>query len=505
MNAPAPPRLGARNVTPQRLRAMLERLGPTFVKIGQYLALRPDILDEAYCAELMKLVDRVPVDGIAVARATIEAELGAPVEAHFLWLARQPIASGSLAEVYEARTLEGRDVALKVQRPGMEARIGRDLKRLRWLMRFLAASGVVPRDLAAELSATLRRWLYEEIDFERERLNLARIRRLCRDSETIRVPRPHAALSTRRLLCAQMLRGVPFSVLLRHVREGRPERIAALGIDQIFRHRLFHADSHPGNLLALADNRIGFVDFGLVETLEPTLERGLFSYVRAIYLNDVEAMIAGLDEILVPGELADRDGFRRAFLEENRRWQLARSGPRVAGQTPLGRYMMAVLRAARRHDLRLPAGILSIYRSLLTVEMVANQLSPDVDLGSVGRDFFARLQRDALLRLPEPEEVQSEILTLLDLLREGPRRLDRILADLAADRFRLQVEQALSPADRKRRAAEARLVSASILFVGLSVAAASVAALAPWPAPLAAWAVLALHLGWIATLWRRLT
>jgi ubiquinone biosynthesis protein len=508
----------APRIPPERLRAMLERLGPTFIKIGQYLALRPDILDPATCDELLKLVDRVPPDPLAAARRILTEDLGAPPEERFTWMAKQPIAAGSLAQVYEARAGDRR-VAVKVQRAGVRQRVETDLRRLRRVVRALRPFGLVPDVVAGDLVEELRRWLMEELDFERELSNLARIHRLAKDSDVLVVPRPYRSLSGKRVITADFLQGVPFSVILRHVREGAPGRVADLGFDrrllaeglieamleQIFRYRLFQADSHPGNIIALPGNRIGFVDFGLVETLEPVLERGLFRYLRAIYTNDVEEMLHGLEDVLVPGDWADPDGFRRDFLEENRRWQLERGLSRPDG-SPVGRYMAAVLRAARRHDLRLPTGILAIYRSLLTAENVAHQLADDVNLGSVGRGFFEALQRETLFRLPDAETLQSDLLALVELVREGPRKLDRLLTALAGDRFRLKVEQVLSLADRRLRADQVRLLVAALIFVGVAAltgAAGELAAL--WrPLPALLWAALGGNLLWLVVLWRRL-
>lgn len=513
-------RLGAAPaVTPERLRRTLERLGPTFIKIGQYLALRPDILDEAYCNELLKLVDRVAPDRFpAVARIIVE-DLGGRLEDHFAWFAPQPIAAGSLAQVYEARTHAGDHVAVKVQRVDLAARVDKDLRRLRWLFRFLRKAGLVPDIVAGDLIAELRRWMSEELDFARELSNLRRMHRLARDSAVLVVPRPYPALCGPRVLTAELLRGVPLSTILRQLGDGAAARGRDLGFDrrrlarglieamleQIFRFRFFQADSHPGNVLALPDDGIGFVDFGLVETLEPVLEAGLFRYVRAIYRNDAEEMLRGLDEILVPGDWADIEGFRRDFLEENRRWQLER-GRADGGGSPLGRYMMAVLRAARRHDLKLPTGILAIYRSLLTAEMVAHQLARDVHLGSVGSGFFRRLELETLLRPPDPQALQAEIFEIAEALREAPRKLDRLLSDLAGDRFRLRVEEVTSLADRRLRADQVRVIAAALIWVGLALLLGAVrdTGFAWLPLSGLLWAALGLNALWLTVLWRRL-
>jgi len=504
-------------LTPERLRQTLERLGPTFIKIGQYLALRPDILDQAYCNELLKLVDRVPPDSLAVVQQVLLEELGGRLEDHFEWFATQPIAAGSLAQVYEARTLEGDHVAVKVQRAGAVERVDRDLHRMRSLLRFVRRSGLLPDVVAADLVEELRRWLHEELDFRRELSNLRRMHRLARDSDVLVVPKPWPSLSGPRVLTMDMVRGIPFSVLLREVREGETRVTRQTGFDnrllgeglieamleQIFRFRLFQADSHPGNIIALPDNCVGFVDFGLVETLEPVLEASLFRYIRAIYRNDTDEMLRGLEVILVPGDWADTDGFRREFLEENRRWRRERG--RENGGPTIGSYMMAVVRSARRHDFRLPAGILAIYRSLLTAEAVAVQLS-GVDLGATGRAFFRRLEEDRILQLPSSEAVQADVLELVEIVREAPRKLDQLLSDLVANRFRLRVEEVTSLADRRLRDNQIRLVVAGLVFVGLAFLVGASRGVSFGGISLSAvlWGVLGVNVLWLALLWRRM-
>jgi ubiquinone biosynthesis protein len=507
-----------RGLTPVRLRGVLERLGPTFIKIGQYLALRPDILDQSYCNELLKLVDRVAADPLPVMQQILREDLGGDIDAHFSWFAARPIASGSLAQVYEARTLDGDPVAVKVLHAGARERVERDLRRLGSLLRLLKRTGILPDLLAGELSEELRRWMHDELDFDREFTNLNRMHRLARDSAVMVVPQPWASLSAGRVLTMDLVRGIPFSVILRQLREGEPRAAQRAGFDrrelarglieamleQIFVFHLFHADIHPGNVIALPGDRVGFVDFGLVETLEPGLEAGLFRYVRAIYGNNTEEMLRGLDAILVPGEWADVRGFRRDFLEENRRWQLERN--RLDAAPPLGHYMIAVVRVARRHDFRLPIGILAIYRSLLTAETVAMQMASDVDLTSVGRDFFNRLEQQIALRLPSPQALQSGALELIEMLREAPRKIDRILSDIVSDRFRLRVEEVTSLTDRRLRSDQVRLIAAALIWVGFAVLLGVARNLTiGWlPVPAVLGTALVVNALWLVLLWRRL-
>jgi ubiquinone biosynthesis protein len=325
------------------------------------------------------------------------------------------------------------------------------------------------------------------LDFRHELRNLERMHRLAADLRGARVPRPYPELSGSRLITLELLRGVPFSELLRLARINAASRIDALGLDrdllaerlietvldQIFRLQVFQADTHPGNLLALPDNIIGFVDFGLVDTLDPVLRDDLLVLVRAAYNGDVNGVLRGLGGILVASDNADPAAFRRDFLEQTRRWRggtAAEDDSLDAQQrSPIAEIMIAVLRSARQHGFRLPTNVLSVYRALLTAETVAHQIGARVSLVSVGRRFFRRLEAERLRGLLEPGETQAQLLDLVELLRTGPGNLERLLSDVADDRFVLRVESVDSVDDRRLADTRARLIALSVASVGLAV------------------------------------
>src|ERR1051325_7915780 len=267
---------------PQRFREMLVRLGPIYVKIGHFLALRPDVLPQEYCDELMLLVDQAPAEPWETVQAILARELGEPPEKRFRTNRHRPVAAGSIAQVHLARLHNGAWVAVKVQRPDLGKRIEKDLRRVRWLARSLDWSGVSPFAAPDEVVAELERWLRQELDFTRELRNQQRMYDALRRDEIVRVPRPYPSLSTRCVITSEYLSGLPFSAILQDVRDGTPRRLQRRGLDagilaerlietaldQIFRQRFFHADMHPGNLLAMRGNVIGLVDFGLADVLD---------------------------------------------------------------------------------------------------------------------------------------------------------------------------------------------------------------------------------------------
>jgi ubiquinone biosynthesis protein len=514
-----------RLLSPARLPRLLSRLGPTYIKVGQFLALRPDLIPQEYCDELLQLVDRVPPFPWTTARAIIEADLGADVSELFAFINPVPVAAASLAQVHLARTHTGIEVAVKVQREDLAAQIETDLRRTRWLIALLRLSGAVPTLDPAELYAELRRWLYEEIDARRELRNLQTMHDLSRDDPHVRVPRPYPSLSGARVVTADFLRGVPFSLLLEHLAAGHPERVAELGLSagaladrlltavltQIFRYGTFHADTHPGNLVALDGNRIGFVDFGLIGTLDPTVRARQANYIAAVYRRDVEGMYRAILEILARDPSADIEGFRQDFLAATHEWlsESATDDDRERGErSSVARYLVSVMRAARRNALRLPADALLMYRTLLTAETVANRLSGS-GLLEVGRGFFIDLQVETAIESMTPDHVASSALDVLTLMKDGPGQVQRLLSDIADGRFELHVNVSESASDRRAANTRALLVAAAILSIGPAALLAGGAGSFVLAGDIPSWLPLLLLLfllyGLVIILWRRLS
>lgn len=475
---------------PVGFRRRLERLGPTFIKIGQFLALRPDLIPQEYCDELMHLMDRVPPFPWPEASAILQEELGGRPNEIFAYINPRPVAAGSLAQTHAARLADGTEVAVKIQRPDIRAKILRDIGRARRLARVLEVSGtsliVSPREVVEEFSE----WLIQEIDFKHELRNLARLHSLTAGSRFEKIPRPFPTYCTSRVLTAEYLRGVPVIELLLTSRSARPrgdERIDALGVDrnqlaanlirstltQIFRYQFFHADLHPGNLIALPGGVMGFVDFGLCDELDETVRERQIHYVSAFYSGDTNRMFNAVADILIPGEETDMDAFRADFLAETgtlfgrvRAEQPSYDDPlNERGHSPIAQGLIGMLRAARRHGLQVPTRVLSMYKALLTAETVAYQLGTNVDLRSVGQEFFSELWREEVMRGIEPDNLEATFLSMVSLLRDSPSQLQQLLTELVEGRFELKVNVAEGAKVRRIRNRRVRLLVTSVLSV----------------------------------------
>jgi ubiquinone biosynthesis protein len=478
---------------PARFRARLEALGPMFIKFGQFLALRPDLLPEPYCEALFGLLDEVAPMPWATVHGILAAEYGPAYGEIFAAIEQAPVGAGALAQVHRAHLRDGTVIALKVLRPTVHEALQRDLRRLRWVARAMeaagATTGVSPRDVIEQVGA----WVGQEIDLTRELENVSRLHRDYRGHPSIVIPRPFVSLSTSQVLAVDFVEGVRLSELTSALRRGEDpdawlaarsidgdafaETLIEAMLDQIFRNHFFHADPHPGNLMVLAGDRVGFVDFGLCDSLDATIEESQVRYFSAVYNGDTEQMISALLEILVPTDETDVDGFRRdvralaAELADRRRAGRTAGAPRVPGRrttSPLAHYMSGILRAAGARGLKLPAQVFSLYRALLTVETVASQIGADEDLIGVGKSFFRRFVVDRALQGMSADEQKMYLLQVYTLIRDAPKQVNELMAELSSGRLTLKVEVADAPPMARARNRQAKLLTTALAAVGVS-------------------------------------
>lgn len=477
---------------PVGFRRFLERRGPTFVKIGQFLALRPDLIPREFSEELMRLFERVPAFPWPEARRIIREDLdGEPAEL-FGYFDPNPVAAGSLAQIYFARLDDGAEVAVKILRPGARARIARDLRHARRLARLLTMSGssfiLSPQEVLEEIAG----WLTQELDLQRELSNIGRFRRLASQSRFQVAPRPYPRLSSARILTMEYVRGVHvIDLLAARDPHGRPAaaRAEAVNIDrdrlakrliqscltQIFQYRFFHADLHPGNLIALPGGRIAFIDFGLCQALDDTVRKRQMHYLSALYRGDNDQVFRYLQEIIIPTPEADPEGLRRDFFAAVRDWAVEKDDDadhRAGGgaySSAVANYMISVMRAAHRNGYKMPIGILAMYRALLTAETVANLLGSKTDLRRVGRTFIEELRSREALRALEIENLGPVLSSYVSLWREYPNQVSQILTDLADSRFVLKVNMSENADLRQIRNRRARAVVTSIAAVSVAV------------------------------------
>jgi len=415
---------------PQRLRMALEELGPTFVKLGQVLSTRPDLLPPAYIAELARLQDTVPPEPWEPVRAQLEAELGAPVEEVFATLDPEPIAAASLAQVHAATLPDGAEVVVKVQRPDIEATINVDLDILADVARLLQTRTPLGEiydlpGIVEEFAATLR----AELDFYREGHNADRFRANFADEPYLYIPKVYWDYTTRRVLVMERIRGIKIDDIAALDAAGYDRyriglHAARMVIKEVLEDGFFHADPHPGNFFVMPGEVIGAMDFGMVGYLSRRTRTDLVRlYIAAVQL-DEEAVVDQLVRMGVVGGAVDRMGLQHDIGRLLRKYaglplKAIRARDMVEEAMPI----------AFRHHLRLPSELWLLGKTLAMMEGVGLKLVPDFDMFAVSRPYVQRFMREmASPRAWMPSLIRGvgDWAQLLDMLpRTGMQLLTR--------------------------------------------------------------------------------
>lgn len=415
---------------PQRLRMALEELGPTFVKLGQVLSTRPDLLPPAYIAELARLQDTVPPEPWEPVRAQLEAELGAPVEEVFATLDPEPIAAASLAQVHAATLPDGAEVVVKVQRPDIEATINVDLDILADVARLLQTRTPLGElydlpGIVEEFAATLR----AELDFYREGHNADRFRANFANEPYLYIPKVYWEYTTRRVLVMERIRGIKIDDIAALDAAGYDRyriglHAARMVIKEVLEDGFFHADPHPGNFFVMPGEVIGAMDFGMVGYLSRRTRTDLVRlYVAAIQL-DEEAVVDQLVRMGVVGGAVDRIGLQHDI------GRLLRKYAGLPLKAIRARDVMEeAIPIAFRHHLRLPSELWLLGKTLAMMEGVGLKLAPDFDMFAVSRPYVQRFMREmASPRAWMPSLIRGvgDWAQLLDMLpRTGMQLLTR--------------------------------------------------------------------------------
>ncbi|HET7233569.1 MAG TPA: AarF/UbiB family protein [Longimicrobium sp.] len=380
----------AGNPFPAQLRRRLELLGPTYVKLGQIMAIREDLLPRAVCDELKNLFDHLPPVPLAQIERLVELGLGRPLRACFREIDPRPLGSASIAQVHRARTLAGDEVVVKVMKPGIRQAVVLDLRLLRLLGVLLQA--VIPRYQPRRIIAEFSAYTLREADFRVEADNAAMFAANFRDDPGIVFPRVYRELSSDTVLTLERMVGLkPGSPELLALPAADRARLIDLGasaiIRMLYRDGFFHADLHAGNLLALSGTppRVGFIDLGMVGRFEESTRRRMLYYYHALVSGDVEGAAAFLVDMAGVGPGGDPAGFRRAVVDLSRRFYThAREG-----EFSVARLILESVGLGGRFRVFFPVEMTLMVKALVTFEGVGRMLDPRLDVAAVSRRHVA--------------------------------------------------------------------------------------------------------------------
>jgi ubiquinone biosynthesis protein len=461
----------------ERLRLALEELGPIFIKFGQAVSTRRDLLPPDIADELAKLQDQVPPFPDAEARAAIEASLGRPVGDVFGSFETAPLAAASIAQVHGATLKDGREVIVKVLRPGMQARIRRDLEVLYALADLVLAwvpdsKRLRPREIVAEYDKTIM----DELDLMREATNAAQLRRNFAGSPLLYVPEVHFDLCRTDVLVMERIRGLQISQIAR-LRELNVnlQKLAEHGVEifftQMLFHNFFHADMHPGNVFVLAEDpenpRYAAVDFGIMGTLE---ERDL-EYLAGNFLAFFDRDYRRIAELHIESGWVPA-GARVAEFESAVRTVCEPIFQKPLDEISFGVVLLRLFDVARRFQMTVQPQLVLLQKTLLNIEGLGRELYPQLDLWKTARPMLKRwyrerlgpraLLRDAKRHLPEVlESIRATPVLMRRLVREAEAR-PRLLG--GADPGQAGVADAIRTAGRRR---DQTIVAVAVLGLGV--------------------------------------
>lgn len=447
---------------PVQFRVRLEKLGPTYIKLGQILSLREDLLPKDITDELKNLLDRLPAVPFSRYVELIETSLGKTVGTMFSHIDPIPLGSASLAQTHRARLITGEDVVIKVLKPNVREMVINDTRWMR--LGGHIAQIFIGRYQPQRLISEFCRYTVLEVDLRHEAANAEVFTANFIDEPKIRFPRVYREVSSRDVLCMEFFKGSkPDANLVSWMSQDKLDKVIALGIratiEMIFQDGFFHADLHPGNLMVFDDASVGFIDLGMVGRFNSDMQKRMLSYLYSLVMEEPANAARYLVALMDAGTKSDPDGFRRAVEDLNRRWL---HNPNF-DEFSLGQLILQSVALAGKFHIQYPGEIILMVKALVTLEGVGNVLAPGINMAEAARKDVQRILlkeidiikflKDGLLILPD----------ILDIFNRSPL--------VISEGLRFIEYQIKSPRDGGMRGLRGTIFASFLLIAGAIVVA----------------------------------
>lgn len=461
----------------ERLRLVLEELGPAFIKIGQLLSTRADLLPGSVIQELEKLQDQVPPFTGAEAGRIIEDELGRPLGQLFLRFDDIPLAAASIGQVHKAWLPNGDAVAVKVQRPGITSIIERDLEILQGLIEAATRRwSWVSEYQIPEMVQEFAKSMIAELDYQHEGRNTDKMAQLLRRDPGIHIPRIDWDRSSAKVLTMEYMDGM----MLNHYTERFPdgperkwiaERLVHAMLHLIFIDGFFHADPHPGNIMVLDQNRIALIDFGMVGQLNGEMKEYLAELIIALMQHRTSGMLRAITRLCLISDRTDMDALRRDLDRLRDRYYDV-----PFSEVSLGQSLHDLFAVAKKHRIVFPPDLILLAKALLTLEGIVERLDPTLSILDMAEPFGVKLLKEKYGLRRIQKKVVGGVLDLVQAVSDLPMQANRLTSLLSRGKIKAEMElrdleHVLHKLDQisNRLSFSIVLLAFSIIMVGLIV------------------------------------
>lgn len=427
--------------SPDELVEDLKSMGPTYIKMGQLLSTRPDLLPDAYLKALATLQDDVPPISYEEVHAIVEEEIGTRISKAFSFFDEKPLASASIGQVHKANLRSGRPVAVKVQRPGIRKQFLEDLDTLQELADFAVKHTKVARKYAFDdVLAELRRILLQELDYNREAQNLILLGDNLKEYDNITVPQPILDYCSSKVLTMEYIEGTKITSIspLKQMEEDLSPLVDELidaYLKQLITDGFVHADPHPGNVHLTKQNKIALIDLGMVAKFTPNMQEKLLRLLIGLSQNDGEECADVLLSMGETGEEADIKNFKTTINH-----LVMDSNNTLAKEMQTGRLLIQMNRVAAENGIHIAVEVNILGKILLNMDQIVAVLDPEFDLRAAIREHVNKVMRSKMYEELKPENLFSMALQAKNLAENLPDRLNKITENLAENKFEMKID-----------------------------------------------------------------